>query len=230
MGAQGNGLSDRQIKLFFNVLAFVTQNTMLFEELLIDLPAQDRAKVLLAGTIIENCGLAKIKAQLQTAAVNMITTKETWLPVRNQYIFQDHVWLFPVLRAIDPNNAVFKQDDDSMQLIEALSEDLGIRLKTENETVMVDMARVFELICESQVYASKMGFNPRDVDSIFRNIFDEKGLDCIKVHTMASMQSSFPAAYPKYDPQQEFSSAISFLLILIAVFVSTGLVIGYHYS
>lgn len=216
-------ISEQQIKLFFNVLAFVTQNTVLSDELLIDLSAKDRAKVLLAGTIIENCGLADIKNQLQTSAVGFITTHEHWLPIKNQYIFQDHVWLFPVVRACDPSGSVFVKRDSNLELLQSLSNDIGIRMKLENNVVKFDVSRVFQLIWQSQLYASKVGFDVSEIDAVFGNIFGEKGLSCMKLHVPVNINPEPPGG-------EDFSSAISFLLSLIAIFVATGLAVGYYYS
>ncbi|GMM52754.1 hypothetical protein DASB73_037170 [Starmerella bacillaris] len=224
-------ITEQQIKLFFTVLAFVTQSNDLFEELLIDLPVQERAKVLLAGTIIENCGLSKIKSKLQSSAISFVTTKENWMPIRNQYIINDHVWLFPVIRACDPNGSIFSPQKSNVVLIESISADLGIRIKIEQNTIQVELSRVFKLICQSQVYARGLGFSDKTIDPVFLNIFDEKGLCCMKLHTGLDVPSSAPpVTQPHYGPKHEMSSAILFLVILVAIFVTTGLVAGCQYS
>lgn len=225
-----NQFTTHQIKMFFSVLCFITGNFDILEHQFSFLGKKDQAKILLAGTLIENCGISYLKAALENSLTQRQKVNDNWVMIPNQYTLNDRTWLYPVIRACDPRGDYFKERDYGYNLIEKLSHDFGLELSTNNSNIHVDIYRVLELLCCMRAKPSLFDAREPEVNFVLNQVIGENFLSSVRELANECKLEGLVISHSRPNsPADDLSQGILLLITILSSFILTGLLLGFFY-
>lgn len=199
-------------------MCYANSHISVFEKLLVDVPEREIPIVLLASIIFENCGLAKIKEYLPAA---IKSSNAFWVPIPNQYILRDRAWLFPVIRACDPDRRTFTDADYSSRIIEDMGDCLGVDIKNKEKEVIVDIKHSLVTLAYIISHPDMVGMSQRELDSVMTHALTEEIFDLLKTQKTDTIAPTVGTL-----GNDDLSKGLTALVFMIALFVSSCLVIG----
>lgn len=210
--------SPAQARHFFAALCYANNYIAIFEKLLLDVPEDIIPVVLLASIVFENCGLAKIKEYIPAA---LQSPRAYWVPIPNQYILRDRAWLFPVIRACDPDKRAFSDQDYSNTIVDTMAYCLGISIETREKDVYVDIKQGLSVLSFILDHPEVVGLSKKELNGVMSQALTDDMLTLVTKGTSGE-QIEQPTA------TDDFSRGLTALVFMVALFASSCLLIGHY--